>query len=225
MKSYPKIEYYNKGIFGQPIIAFDKLDGSNIRCEWSRKRGWYKFGTKTILIDKNSEDFGQVIPLFLEKYSEPLSKVFTDRYKKVENFVVFSEYVGPNSFAGQHDPNDKMDIVLFDVNQYKKGFISPWEFVDRFGHLDIPNIVYEGKLTEQLIEDVKLNRFNLKEGIIGKGIYKTKKDGEIVWQIKAKTLEWLNIIKKRLGEKALLEELNNDKELFSMLVNDKSRKD
>jgi hypothetical protein len=217
MKQYPKIEYYNKGIFGQPIIAFDKLDGSNIRCEWSRKRGWYKFGTKGVLIDRNSERFSETIPLFLEKYGDSLPKVFVDRYKKVENFVVFSEYVGPNSFAGVHVPDDKMDIVLFDVNQYKRGFITPWEFVERFGHLDIPKIVYEGKFNEQLIEDVRQNKYGLKEGVIAKGLYKTKKDGEIIWQVKIKTLEWLSVIKSRLGEKALLEELNNDKELFMAL--------
>jgi hypothetical protein len=28
-----------------------------------------------------------------------------------------------------------MDIVLFDVNAYRKGFISPYEFVDNFGKL------------------------------------------------------------------------------------------
>ena len=50
MKHYPKIEYYNKGLYGRDIIGFDKLDGSNIRCEWSRKRGWYKFGTKSMKI-------------------------------------------------------------------------------------------------------------------------------------------------------------------------------
>jgi len=37
MKEYPHIEYWNKGIQGSPIIAFDKLDGQNIRCEWSRE--------------------------------------------------------------------------------------------------------------------------------------------------------------------------------------------
>jgi len=214
MKEYPKIEYYNKGIFGTNVIAFDKLDGNNIRCEWSRKRGFYKFGTRTNLIDKYSEDFAQVIPLFMEKYNESLSKVFVDKYKKVENFVVFSEYVGPNSFAGVHDPEDTLDIHLFDVNQYKKGFISPWEFVSNFGHLDIPTIIYEGKFDQDLIDDIKRNKYGLKEGVIVKGLYKTKKEGEIVWQIKIKTLQWLEIIRYRLGEKALLEELNNDDVLF-----------
>ena len=219
MKKYSKIPYYSEDYYGENCIAFDKLDGSNFRASWSKKRGFYKFGTRTEMIDINHETFGKIIPLFVEKYGDSLSKIFIDKYKKVENFVVFSEYVGPNSFAGWHDPNDKMDIVLFDVNQYKKGFISPWEFVDNFGHLDIPNIVYEGKLTDKLIEDVKNNIYGLKEGIIGKGIYKTKKDGEIVWQIKAKTLEWLSIIRERLGEKALLEELNNDKELYLIINN------
>jgi hypothetical protein len=216
MKDYPKIDYYNKAIYGQNVIAFDKLDGSNIRCEYSRKRGWYKFGTRTEMIDKNHEIFGKSIPLFLEKYGDSLDKIFRDKYKKVENFVVFSEYVGPNSFAGWHDSNDIMDIILFDVNQYKKGFISPWEFLDNFSSVDIPKIIYEGKLTDTLIENVRNDVYGLKEGAIIKGLYKTKKDGEIAWRIKAKTIKWLKQVKERLGEKALMEELNNDKFLIDI---------
>ena len=37
MKEYPSIDYWNKGIFGLPVWAFDKIDGSNIRVEWNRK--------------------------------------------------------------------------------------------------------------------------------------------------------------------------------------------
>lgn len=47
MITYPSLDYY----FDYPeiyIYAFDKLDGSNIRFEWSRKRGFYKFGTRNI---------------------------------------------------------------------------------------------------------------------------------------------------------------------------------
>lgn len=214
MKHYPKIEYYNKGLINSPVIAFDKLDGSNLRFEWSRKRGFYKYGTRKVMIDTKDEQFGKAIPLFLDKYAEDLERVFTNRYRKVENFVVFAEYVGPNSFAGYHEPNDQMDIILFDVNQYKKGFISPYEFLDNFGHLDIPTIVYEGKFTQELIDNVRKNTFNLKEGIIAKGETETKKEGKIIWQAKVKTIEWLKKVKSKLGEKALLEELNNDKNLF-----------
>lgn len=218
MKKYPKIDYYNKGIIGSPVIGFDKLDGSNIRLEWSRKRGFYKFGTRNEMIDINQPVFGKAITLFLEKYGEDLPRVFSDKYKKVDNFVVFAEYVGPNSFAGWHDPNDIMDIILFDVNQYKKGFISPFEFLDNFGHLSIPKIIYEGKYTEQLILDVRNNIYCLDEGIIAKGITFTKKEGEILWQVKVKTNEWLRKVREKLGEKALADELNNDKSLIAEYV-------
>jgi hypothetical protein len=35
MKSYPKMQYFDKGIHGSYIYAFDKLDGSNIRWRCS----------------------------------------------------------------------------------------------------------------------------------------------------------------------------------------------
>ena len=218
MKQYPKIDYFNKGIYGDRIIACDKIDGTNIRAEWSCKKGWYKFGTKTEMIDKNHQIFGKMIPIFLEKYGDSLPKVFADKYKKVENFVVFGEYVGENSFAGWHHPDDVMDIVLFDVNQYKRGFISPWEFRDNFGHLDVPKIIYEGKYTESFINDIRNNIFKLKEGVIVKGIYKPKNAKEEVWMVKVKSNEWLRKVKLKFGERGLMEELNNDKELYKLYV-------
>ena len=200
MKQYPKIDYFNRGIFGSNCICFDKLDGSNIRFEWSKKRGFYKFGTRNTMITEKDENFGKAIPLFLEKYNEPISKVFRDKYNRVESFVVFAEYVGTNSFAGWHDPNDKMDIVLFDVNAYKRGFISPYEFITNFGGLDIPKVIYEGKYTQKLIDDVRNNVFSLKEGVIVK--------------VKIKTDEWLKKVKEKFGLGGLKEELNWDLSLM-----------
>ena len=43
MKQYPTIP---KTIQSIDIIAFDKLDGSNIRAEWNPKKGFYKFGSR-----------------------------------------------------------------------------------------------------------------------------------------------------------------------------------
>ena len=40
---------------------------------------------------------------------------------------------GKKSFAGQHEQDDPKDIVLFDVNPHKKGFISPKQFIDILG--------------------------------------------------------------------------------------------
>ena len=93
MKSYPKIPYWNKGLFDQDCIAFLKEDGSNLRFEFNKKRGFYKFGTRNVMITEKDENFGKAIPLFLEKYNEPISKVFRDKYNRIESFVVFAEYV------------------------------------------------------------------------------------------------------------------------------------
>lgn len=209
MKSYPKIQYFNKGIFGEIVWAFDKLDGSNIRCEWNRKRGWYKFGTRNNMIDEKNPQFGEAITIFLEKYGDDLPTIFRKCYSNVESFVVFCEYFGDNSFAGLHFDEPK-DVVLFDVNAYKRGFISPKEFIQNFGGLDIPELIYKGEYNADLIESVRNNSFNLKEGVVCKGVHQ----GE-VWMSKIKTIEWLERVKNKLGEKALLEELNNDKKLLN----------
>lgn len=208
MKTYPKIDYWNNGYFGEPCIAFDKLDGSNLRFSWSNKRGWYKFGTRNTMIDTNTPLYGEAISIFLNKYGEDLDKVFRTKYPKCVNFVVFCEFLGENSFAGLHQEGDVMDVVLFDVNMYNKGFLSPYEFLENFGHLDIPKVVYEGDYTEELVEEVKLNNWGLKEGVIVKGVY-----GREIWMVKLKTLEWLTKVKDKFGKKYLMDEVKDSYEV------------
>ena len=214
MKNYDKIEYWNKGLFGEECVAFLKEDGSNMRFEWGHKRGFYKFGTRSVMIDKSDKQFGIGIDIFLNKYSEDLDKIFRTKYKKVESFVVFGEFVGENSFSGQHLDTDVKDVVIFDINQYKRGIINPYEFIDNFGHLQIPTIIYKGKYTYNLVKDIQDNKYLLKEGVIVKGQNKTKNGGEEVWMVKIKTNDWLKKVKEKFGEKYLLEELNNDKSLL-----------
>lgn len=194
MKSYNKIPHFKSGIFGSDCIAFDKLDGSNLRFEWSEKKGFYKFGSRNELIDINTPIYGKGIEIFLEKYSEDLDKIFRTKYPKVINTVVFAEFLGPNSFAGLHDEQDPKDVILFDVSPYKKGVISPYEFIENFGHLDIPNIVYSGKYTLDLVQDIK-NNTELSEGVICKGIYKTG-----VWMAKIKTNKWIDRVRAKFGK-------------------------
>jgi hypothetical protein len=43
--------------------VFDKLDGSNLRFEWKRKGGWYKYGTRHRLFDATDPGFGSAIEL------------------------------------------------------------------------------------------------------------------------------------------------------------------
>jgi len=223
MIEYPKIEYYTKGRFGEPVIAFDKYDGSNIRVEWSRKRfkkcvtgdAYYKFGSRTQLICDKTPILGKAVDIFFEKYADGIEKVFVDNreYKNVDSFVAFLEYFGPNSFAGWHDMGDEMDLMLFDIFQKKKGFVKPESFINDFGHLGTPKVIYKGELTMDFINDVKSNVYDLKEGIVGKGVISGKK-GVDIWMIKAKTIDWLTKVKAQYGAKALLTEVNNDSELL-----------
>lgn len=216
MKQYPKILHHNSGLIGHTCYGFDKIDGSSVRFEWSKKRGWYKFGSRMVMIDRNTPILGNSIDLFLNKYGEDLDRIFRSKYKSVESFVVFGEYFGEKSFAGQHVEEDEKDVILFDVSQYKRGFIPPHEFIDNFGQLHIPKLIHKGVYDENLIKSVRENTLNLEEGIVCKGVMKTKREGQIIWMSKIKTNEWLNKVKLLYGEKALLDEFNNDKKLMQL---------
>lgn len=149
MKSYPSII---KKLIDSPGIAFDKLDGSNIRAEWSKeKKGFFKFGSRTKLIDESHPILGESINLFKEKYSEPLSKkLFDKRFKKG---VAFFEFFGENSFAGDHKI-EKKDVVLFDLCG-DKGLLYPKDYLNFVEGLDIAKVLYEGYLTKDFIEKVE----------------------------------------------------------------------
>jgi hypothetical protein len=208
MKQYDHIDYYGKRLMGEVVYAFDKLDGSNLRFEWSKKRGWYKFGTRKMMIDHNHPDFGASIPIFLNKYGDELDLIFrkNKNYRNVQNIIVFCEWYGPNSFAGHHfDTLDKMNLVLFDVNPMTKGFVGPKEFIQDFGHLDTSKLIYHGNLNMDFINSVKRNDFNLMEGVV----CKAKDPGKThqVWMVKVKTDSWLDRLKNKYGEKALIDEL------------------
>jgi len=219
MKTYPTIGHWNDGIFGEPIFGFDKLDGSNIRAEWSKKRGWYKFGTKKMIIDQTHDRFGEAVTLFLNKYSEDLERKFKDDkdMRKQLRFVVFMEYFGENSFAGFHE-DEEHDVVLFDVNQHNKGILEPKEFLKKFDDLHIPEIVYVGNYNKEFINRVKHNEldFYLKEGVVVKGSRLTKrKTQELIWMCKVKTHEWVNKVRQRIGQQALANEFNGKLDLIN----------
>lgn len=201
MKQYDSIEYFGEH-WGLPIIAFDKLDGSNLRFEYSHKRGFYKFGTRNMMIDEAHETFGFAVTLFKNKYEENLRKLFKEKeYRNTLSFVCFGELVGTKSAFGQHEfGNDNFDVVLFDVAQYKKGFVPPKQFVKDFGPLGIPRVVYEGNLNKELVQRVKENEFNLSEGVICKGVIQTKKGGDNIYQCKIKTNDWFERLRAKSPE-------------------------
>lgn len=203
MKTYPSIQGPAGGQH-KPCYAFVKYDGSNLRFEWSRKRGWYKFGTRKTLFDDTHPIYGSAIQLFLDKYGDELPKVFKKEkmFQGVQNFVVFGEWFGAQSFSGAHKPWDhKRDFVLFDVNPHKKGFLSPKEFLDLFGHLPVAEVAWQGNFGKWLIEAVRKEEIEIEskydvkaeipEGVVCKG-----GKGHQLWMAKIKTERYKEALRK-----------------------------
>jgi len=200
MKSYPSIPSWKSVIgdwAGLECFAFEKIDGSNIRCEWSRKRGWYKFGSRTRLLSESDTTLGRAIPVFKHKYGDAIHDILVKGLKNPESAIVYCEFFGPGSFAGNHRMVDKqhMDLVLFDVDIYRKGLLPPDQFVDHFGALDIPVLCYRGPLTTAYVENVKADSEELEEGVVVKTVYKKQVD-----MCKIKTRFWLQRLKTKTGE-------------------------
>lgn len=150
MKQYPKMTADIRRDL--PVYAFDKLDGSNIRAEWSRKNGFYKFGSRKVLID-STHPLSEAEKLVRTKYEDDLSKIFRDqRYDRV---ICFFEFFGERSFAGRHMDDEEHDVVLFDVNPYKKGILPPADFLKLVGDLHIPAVLHHGNVNQDFEESVR----------------------------------------------------------------------
>jgi hypothetical protein len=187
MKTYPSIP--KDIIKGQPYYIFEKLDGSNIRVEWSRKNGFYKFGTRTQLLGEGNPFF-PAIDLFMGKYSDDLERIYRDQ--RYDSATCFMEYLGPNSFAGNHEEDDVKDVVLFDVNPYKKGILGPNDFLKLFGDLHITEYLGTMNITEEVVRQVNTGEFEGMsfEGIVGKALVKKQ-----LKMTKIKNHAWLDKLK------------------------------
>jgi len=94
MKAYPSIT--TKIDFSKRFYLFDKLDGSNIRAEWSPKKGFYKFGSRTQLLTPEQttlypsiDKINSLVGSTGIEISSKLSKLTK------ESAVCFFEWVGP----------------------------------------------------------------------------------------------------------------------------------
>lgn len=198
MKQYCSIPGY-KNFIGMDCIAFDKLDGSNIRVEWSKKSGWYKYGSRNVLIDSSHLFLGEAVSVFENTLAESIDDVFrnTRGLPGFDKATVFCEFTGPGSFAGQHVKSDPKTMTLIDVNFEKRGMVLPANFIRWFGHLNIPKVVYNGKLDNDFISDVKNGVHGDGEGVVAKGVNpKSKNPQHGLWMAKIKTLSWLNKLKE-----------------------------
>jgi len=201
MKTYPSIP---KAVGGEGLLhTFDKIDGSNLRFEWTKKRGWFKFGTRKRLFDDSDEIFGVAIPIFREQLAEPLEKVIISQgWTKV---VVFVEFWGAKSFAGCHELNDPKFLTVIDVSPHQRGILDPKEFVKLFGEFG-PKYFGMVSWNKPFIETVKSGSLSgvSFEGVVGKAIQNKK-----IVMVKTKTQAWVNKVKERYSEQRAKEILES----------------
>jgi hypothetical protein len=170
MLQYPSIDGASKSPIGKPCIAFYKYDGSNLRWEWSPKKGWNKFGTRRQMFDASAPIYSAAIPLFMEQIADELVYRTQQIVKKPERITAFTEFFGPSSFAGKHVEGEQMELKLFDVFLFKKGFVPPKQFVKVYGDMSqAAEVIYEGNLNKSFINDVREGKYPVFEGVIAKG--------------------------------------------------------
>lgn len=196
VKTYPSISYATESHL--PIVAFDKLDGSNIRAEWTRKKGWHKFGTRNRLVDETDTLFGRAPGLIIAKYGDSLGKALADAGH--DRAMCFFEFWGPKSFAGMHDATEQQTVTLFDIAPFAQGILEPERFLKLVGHLDHASVLYEGPCTTEFIEQVRNGTLPgmTFEGVVCKS--KNDKKTKMPVMFKQKSRAWLDKLHEYCGD-------------------------
>lgn len=198
MKTYPSIARAVKGRkTSHRLHLFDKLDGSNLRFEWSRREGWTRFGTRRRVIDASCPVFGCAKGLLDASLADAIAKVAADQ--GWEALTAYCEFWGPGSLGGQHLPGVAPQLTLFDVAPYRRGFVAPLRFLDFFGELNVPRYLGEYEWNAELIAQVRANELS---GVTFEGVVGKAGDGHRILMAKAKTQIWVDAIFARFGAAA-----------------------
>ena len=201
MLHYPKIPSSKHCKLG-PCVVFDKVDGTNLHWDWDREFGWHAFGTRRDsfnLVDQGIAEFEAAhqnlvgaAALFQEQLAAPADQLLQSL--EANQAVLFTEYVGDNSFAGGHRPEDGKRLVLFDVSLDTR-LLGPLEFLKHFGHLEIPRVLYQGKFKGNLLEEIYQGKYDVAEGVVVKG-----GSGSDLWMAKVKTKAYEEKLKSNFGQ-------------------------
>lgn len=206
MKQYPSIPRSTGQSYREIKNAyiFDKLDGSQMRAEYNKKQGFYKFGTKGCLIDEKDKNFGNIVTVFNENTADPLIEIFHNN--KWDKVTVFGEYYGIQSFAGRHIDSDPKFIKIFDVAIHKHGIMGPKDFLKYFKYINMPNFIGIYNWNHSFIEKVYNTEIN---GITFEGVIGKYGEGHNLVMAKAKTKLWLDKIHEKFDKKEADELINS----------------
>jgi len=200
MQQYPSI---GKGIIQDAeYYIFDKLDGSNIRAEYSIKKGFDKFATRKKLMSDDSGILNQSKEL-IQRTEQAVHDIF--KKNKWESGTLFFEFHGKNSFAGFHDPTDKFKASLIDVHVTRMGYLPPKEYLKEFGNrVEMSEFLLVSKFNKTLLEKIKYGTLDgvTFEGVIGKTVARNK-----IVRCKVKSKAWIDRLKNQCGDDVKLFDL------------------
>lgn len=199
-RAYPKIPD-TKNCPLKQCIAFEKLDGTNFHFIWDRYC-WIAFGTRRKRFDfdeKGIQEFNKEYP---DLSDAPLifNRVYSELGQLYENKTVelYFEFLGDHSFAGLHKKDDIKRLVIIDAMINEK-MLTPEEYLKSFSECQInnkdeyymPKLIYRGKYSGKLVEDIRKGKYDVFEGAVIKGVVK----GEI-YRAKVKTDLYLGKLKE-----------------------------
>jgi len=158
-------------------------------------------------MDEATKPFGKAIPIIRKKYEKHIEVICKEQGWR--DAIFFFEWHGPNSFAGNHLETEEQTVTLIDVNPYKMGILEPKEFIELFGSLDIPEVLFEGQITTEFVDQVKNGSLSgmTFEGVVAKGANDKKTKMPIMFKIKSR--QWLDKLQVYC---------NGDEKLFNKLA-------
>jgi len=194
MKGYPSIpQCTGQGFFEiRDAYIFDKLDGRNVRVEWTKKQGWHKWGSRHRLFDGTDPDFAPAIPLFERVYCESLARIATD--SRWQGVTAYLELWQPSSLGGVFVPGEQFHLTLFDVAPYKACQMGPKEFLKTFDAVPTAKFLGQAHWTRGFVDQVRHEGMTF-EGVVGKAGERHK-----LVLAKAKSQKWVDAIMARYGE-------------------------
>ncbi len=192
----------------QPCIAFDKLDGSNIRVKYTGNKGFHLFGSRTQMFDKNHPFLGLAVDLFYRDFENPLVDLIEGEFRNEREVIAFLEFFGDQSFAGWHENTDPTRrLVCFDimVGHKNRKFLKPQDFVKLTDKYKVtrPRVIYNGNLNDEFIADVRAGKYDVVEGVVCKGTQNTGAHRGGIWMCKIKTQAYLDRLFKKFGEEGI----------------------
>lgn len=199
MQQYPSI---NKEVIKDlDYYVFDKLDGSNIRVEFSLKKGFDKFGTRKKLMSDDSGILNLSKDLIMQNEKE-VHDIF--KKNKWQEGTLFFEFYGDKSFAGFHEENDNFKVKLIDAHIGKVGYLPPKDYIKAFDNIDMAEFLGIFRLNQIVMKEIKEGNFSgmTFEGVIGKAFIRNK-----IIRCKVKNQAWIDKLKNKCGDDLKMFEL------------------